>query len=284
MIRKIFPVFLLALLATACTEKTQVHLDSTYARLVVDGHISSDTGNYSVALTRSAEYFYNEPAPRVTGATVTVSDAGGTLTLHETEPGVSGIYETGPGYAGVKGNSYTLNISLKEEIGGSREYQATSALHPVAPIDSIRAEFHPDWGKKGIWTIKLWAQEPGDEVNYYLFNLYRNGKLLTDTITKKVVADDRFVNGSYMNGFDVMYLMHYQSWATIYPGDTITLQMSGITKEYYDFINQVDQSGFSIPFFSGPPANVKGNISNGGIGFFAAWSDSWCTAIVKGNR
>jgi hypothetical protein len=30
----------------------------------------------------------------------------------------------------------------------------------------------------------------------------------------------------------------------------------------------------SNPLFSGPPANVKGNISNGAIGFFAAYTTS----------
>ena len=148
-------------------------------------------------------------------------------------------------------------------------------------IDSIRAVFNPDWGKKGVWTIKLWAQEPGNEVNYYLFNLYRNGKLMTDTITKKVVSDDKFYNGSYMTGVDVIYINNQHAWETIYPGDTIMLQMSGITKEYFNFIDQVKQSGFNIPFFTGPPANVEGNISKGGIGFFSAYSNSFAKAVVK---
>ncbi len=281
MIKKTAYILLLVLLSAACTEKIDVDLDSTYTRLVVDGFIGSDTGNYLISLSKSAEYFYNEPAPRVTGALVTLSDGTETFTLHETLPGQSGTYQTGPGFAGKAGKNYTLRIGLNEEIGGAREFSAACDLLPVAPIDSVCAEFHSDWGKKGIWTIKLWAQEPGDETNYYLFNLYRNGQLLTDTITKKVVADDQFVNGSYLNGFDVMYLFHHQTWATIYPGDTITLQMSAITKEYFDFINQVDLSGVSIPFFTGPPANVKGNISNGAIGFFAAGSSSWYTAVVQ---
>ena len=143
------------------------------------------------------------------------------------------------------------------------------------------AFFNADWGPKGVWTIKLWAQEPGNEVNYYLFNLYRNGTLMTDTITKKVVSDDKFYNGSYMNGVDVIYINNQHAWETLYPGDIITLQMSGITKEYFDFINQVQQAGFNLPFFSGPPANVQGNVTNGGIGFFAAYSNSFATAIVR---
>jgi hypothetical protein len=58
------------------------------------------------------------------------------------------------------------------------------------------------------------------------------------------------------------------------------VQMSSITKEYYNFIQEVQQAGIQIPFFSGPPANVEGNISNGGVGFFAAYSNSFAKVII----
>jgi hypothetical protein len=281
MIRKTFHIILVLLLGAGCTEKINVKLDSTYTRLVVDGHIESDTGAYRVVLTRSADYFYNEPVPKVVNANVSISDGPNTFILHESQKGISGTYETDSNFAGKKGMTYTLHVELPEEIAGKTNFEATSYLPPVTHLDSIMAVFHPEWGPKGIWTIKLWAQEPGNEVNYYLFNLYRNGKLLTDTITKKTISDDKFYNGSYMNGVDVIYLNNEHKWETIYPGDTIMLQMSGITREYFDFIDQVKQSGFNIPFFSGPPANVKGNVTNGGVGFFAAYSNSFAKVMVK---
>ena len=281
MIRKILHFILFALLTVACTEKINLKLDTTYTRLVVDGNIESDTGVYHVALTKSADYFSNEPVPRVVNASVTISDGVNTFILHESQKGISGIYETDSGFIGQIGKTYTLQVDLPEAIAGKTNVEATSALLPVTRLDSIGAVFHPEWGKEGIWTIRLFAQEPGNETNYYLFNLYRNGKLMTDTITKKVVSDDKFYNGSYMNGVDVIYINNAHKWETIYPGDTIMLQMSGITKEYFNFINEVDQSGFNIPFFSGPPANIKGNVSNGGVGFFAAYSNSFAKIVVK---
>ncbi|MCK9203036.1 MAG: DUF4249 domain-containing protein [Bacteroidales bacterium] len=269
------------LLMNSCTEKVDVALDNTYTRLVVDGDISPDTAEYCIKLTKTADYFFNEPVPPVTNARVFLSDGETIIPLSETDSGISGIYATKPTFAGKPDRDYTLHINLSEEISGKSNFDATCKLNHVTPLDSIRAVFEPDWGSEGIWKIQLWAQEPGDEVNYYLFNLYRNGNLITDTITKKVVADDKFYNGSYMNGIDVLYLNNAHKWETIYPGDTITLQMSGITEEYYNFIMQVQQSGFSIPFFSGPPANVKGNISNGGVGFFAAYSNTFAKALVR---
>lgn len=281
MIKRIFHIILVAIVVTACTEKIDVELDNTYTRLVVDGHIESDTGAYQVILTKSADYFSNEPVPRVVNATVTLSDGENAYLMYETQPGISGIYETSTDFTGKKGRTYSLNVELQEDIAGKTSFEAASYLPPVTTLDSIMAVFHPEWGPEGIWTIKLWAQEPGDEVNYYLFNLYRNGKLLTDTITKKTISDDKFYNGSYMTGVDAIYINSANAWETIYPGDTVVLQMSGITREYFNFIDQVRQSGFSIPFFTGPPANVQGNVSNGGIGFFSAYSNSFATTIVK---
>jgi hypothetical protein len=232
-------------------------------------------------LTKSADYFSNTAVPRVVGATVSISDGVNSFLLHESQKGISGIYETDSNFTGIPGKSYTLHVDLPEGIAGKTSFAATSYLPTVTRLDSIKAIFHPEWGSKGMWTIKLWAKEPGNEVNYYLFNFYRNGKLMTDTITKKVISDDKFYNGSYMNGVDVIRINNSHEWETIYPGDTVMLQMSGITREYYDFIDQVKQSGFNIPFFSGPPANVKGNVNNGGIGFFAAFSNTFAKTVVR---
>lgn len=281
MIKRILYLIIIATMASACTEEIEVELDTTFTRLVVDGAIGNDTAAYRIKLSTTAGYFSNSPAPVVSGATLFLSDGEQIYPLSETNPGISGIYETPPDFAGSVGKEYRLTIELAEPIGGESVYEASSALKPVTSIDSIKAKFRPEWGPEGIWTVQLWAKEPGDQENYYLFNLYRNGILLTDTITKKVVADDRFVNGQYMNGFDVIYLNNANAWETIRPGDTITLQMSGITREYYQFVNQIRQSGFSIPFFSGPPANVEGNISDGGVGFFTAMSDTYKTTVVK---
>jgi hypothetical protein len=281
MTKYILYIAALLFLTTACTEEIDVNLGSTYTRLVVDGNIEADSGKYRINLTKSADYFYNEPVPRVNNATVSVYDGLTSYPLTETIPGVSGIYETGPGFKGQVGLKYTLNVNLNEPIAGTSTYEASCELKSVTRLDSIRAEFHPEWGKEGFWTVKLWAQEPGDEENFYLFNLYRNGVLMSDTIWDKVVSDDIYFNGSYMDGFDVFYIDNSETWETLHPGDTITMQMSGITKEYYQYIMQVQQAGFNIPFFSGPPANVVGNINNGGVGFFAAWSNSFSTAIVR---
>jgi hypothetical protein len=274
-------MLLLIILAASCTERIDVELDQTYTRLVVDGGISTDTGSYAIDLTRTADFFFNEPAPRVVNATVRLNDGDNEFMMYETVPGISGRYQTDSTFAGVIGKSYNITIELPEKIDNQTVYTASCKMMKVARLDSIAINFQPDWGNKGVWEIKLWAQDPPGEVNYYMFHYYRNDTLKTDSIWKVPTSDDRFFNGNYIAGITAVYINNNHPWETLRPGDKITLKMSGITKEYFDFINQVQLAGYNIPFFTGPPANVVGNISDGAVGFFSASSASWGQTVVK---
>jgi len=279
-LKTIIYLLLIMIMTVSCTEKVTINVGSTYVRFVTDGHISTDTVAYQITLTKSADYFYDAPSPKVVNAQVTLSDGDSIYTLHETQPGISGVYATDPSFYGKIGKTYTLNVQLPAAIGGNSSYSASCKLEHVAHLDSTKAVLHPEIGENGVWEILCYAQDPANEVNYYMFNLYRNGVLMTDSIHKVRVSDDKLINGSYFNG-SVIYLSNNRADEKLYPGDRITLVMSGITKEYFDFVQQVQQSGLNIPFFTGPPANIVGNISNAGIGFFAAYSNSYASTVVK---
>jgi hypothetical protein len=279
--KRIYIIIAAGIIAASCTEKINLKLDSTYTRLVVDGHIRSDTGSYTINLTKTSDYFSNAPAPREVNATVTLSDGTNTFHLTETVPGQSGVYQTDPKFAGVRGKNYILHISLAEVIASTTEYTASCNMDSVTKLDSIKAEFNPNFGKDGHWEVKVYAQDPPGRKNYYLMNLYRNNKLWSDTINKVNATDNQFYAGKYINGATAFYINNSHTYETLYPGDTIMVELSAITKEYFDFINQVKQAGFTIPFFSGPPANVVGNISNNGVGFFAAYSSSFAKTVVR---
>jgi len=280
--KKIFYlVALLAIIFAACTEKVNLTLDSSYTRLVVDGYIRSDTQVYRVNLTKTSDYFANVPSPRVVNATVTLTDGSTIVPLAETEPGISGVYETRRNFAGIAGHVYILNIHLAEAIAGKIEYSSSCRLIQVTKLDSTKIVFDANQGSEGIWHVKLYAKDPPGQKNYYMLNLYRNGNLWTDTINKVAVSDNQFFEGNYINGIDVFYINNARKYETLNVGDTIMLELSAITKEYYEFIDQVKQAGFNIPFFTGPPANIVGNVDNGGVGFFAAYSSSFAKTVVR---
>ena len=182
---------ILSILIVSCTEKIDIQLDDSYSRLVVDGSITTDTMSHSVVLTSTSSYFYNQPAPPVTGALVSISDGTQNFNLSETSPG---IYRTSPDVFGIPGKVYSLNIKLANAIGGYSDYTASSTLNPVTPMDSVTLKFHPEWSKKGIWEVKCYVQEP-PTVDFYRFLLSKNQTLFTDTLDEWIITDDMFYNG-----------------------------------------------------------------------------------------
>jgi len=271
----LFPI--LSIIAVSCTEKIEMELDESYTRLVVDGSISTDTMRHTVVLTTTSSYYYNQPAPPVTGAFVTISDGSHVYDLTEEKPGV---YLTAPSLFGIPGKTYSLNIKLVNAIGGYDSYTATSTLNAVTELDSVSLSFHPEWASDGIWELKCFVQEP-PTVDFYRFLLYKNQVLLTDTLDEWFITDDMFFNGNYTNGLPIAYLDQGNPEQGLKPGDIVMTEVNNIGNEYYGFLVESQTELFgSNPLFSGPPANIKGNINNGAVGFFAAYSVTRSYAIA----
>jgi uncharacterized protein DUF4249 len=256
---------LLGIALAACTEKIDVKLDETYTRLVVEGSITDDTCKHQIKLSTTSSYFYNQPAPIVSDAQVSISDGENIFQLSETEQ--AGLYETQE-MAGIIGKTYTLNIELAAEINGHKTYTSSDKMMTIGQIDSINLFYNDNWE---VWEIQLYAQEPPTE-DFYMFRWMKNNVMITDTIDEINVSDDSFFNGSYANGIGVGWLSDERDDEKPMPGDTITLIMSTTTEDYANFVWDVqDETGYNNPLFSGPPANIPSNISNGALGFFAAF-------------
>jgi len=272
-----FYILLLPIVFASCTERIDVELDDTFTRLVVDGSITTDTMAHTVRLSKTSDYFYNLPAPAVSGARVSITDGEVTYILHEDS---SGVYRTASSVYGSDGRTYTLNVELASPVGGFTNYMASSTIYPVAEMDSISLQFHEDWSEYGIWEIKCYVLEP-PTVEFYRFLVTKNSKMLTDTLNEWAITDDRFFNGNYTNGLPVGYLDQGEADQVVTEGDTVGAEINSIEKNYFNFIIEAQTELFgSNPLFSGPPANITGNINNGGVGYFAAYSITRSSAIV----
>lgn len=260
---------------TSCTEKIEIELDSTYDRLVVEGHITTDTTKHWVRLTHSKDYYGDQPASTISYAEVMLSDGNQTIELLE-NPNNPGYYETPADFYGETNKTYSIDVKLTEEIAETNRYESSCYLPPVGEIDSIQLVYNEDW--EG-YEVNIYAWEP-PSVDFYNFQVLKNNVMLSDTIDEWWISDDRFFNGNYTNGIMVGFLDANNPEEKPVPGDVITLKMSGITKDYYNFILQLqDQtSEYRNPLFSGPPANVITNIE-GATGFFAAYSTTYASII-----
>lgn len=267
-------VLIVVLFFFSCTEVIDIKLDSTDVRLVVDGKITTDTTIQFIKLTTSSSYFLNELPPVVSGANVKILYDNQEVALTETFQG-SGIYATPDNFYGEKGVDYTLNISLNDPIGGRKDFQAVSVMPETQfSIDSIVLEYQPNWD---FWAVNLYAWDP-PSTDFYKIDAMRNGSILTDTAYRSNVTDDRFFNGNNTNGLMVMYLRANE----VLPGDTITIILSSITKDYFEFFIELQtEAGHSNPLFSGPPANISSNVQPDGLGFFSTQSIVRASVVAK---
>jgi hypothetical protein len=276
--KKILIIITLAVWLGSCTEKIDIELDSTYERLAVEGYVTTDTSTHWVRLSRSSDYYSGNPPQAVSNAIVRISDGTTTLNLEEDDAN-PGFYKTSPDFFGLPNRTYSLAIELAEEIGGFKNYSASCRLNPVAEIDSIRVQYNEDWE---IYEVQIFALEP-PTTDFYSFEVLKNGVLLTDTINKVWISDDRYFNGNYTLGALVGILDPENPRENPEPGDVITLKMNNITRDYYKFILELQDQTFQYrnPLFSGPPANVLTNIENA-HGFFAAYSTTYSSTVFKG--
>lgn len=255
----------------SCTERIDLPLNESSVRLVVDGAVTNEKGIHRISLSTTTSYYYNQEPPKVTGAVVNISDGENISRLTEDIPG---IYQTSSDFCGIVGKAYTLNIKLASPVGGYTEYTSTTIMPHATVLDSVDLAFYPEFGDEGVWEVRCFMSDP-QEANYYRFLISRNEDMLSDTLNEWIVTDDRFFNGTYTYGAVISYLDQASAEEKLMPGDTVNVELNTINKEYDDFLSdaQIELQG-SNPLFSGPPANVRGNISNDAIGFFAAYTVS----------
>jgi uncharacterized protein DUF4249 len=263
-----------AIVLGACTEKIDIDLGTTYTRLTVEGYITPEENEQYVRLTKTSDYFANKPSPAVSGANVIIDD-GTSLVEFVEDIARPGYYNAPTNFIGIPGNSYKLNIKLTEDINGSSEYNAEETMpFPAERVDSIALEYNDLWE---MWMVKLYAWEP-PSTDYYMFNGLVNGELITDTVSSKNISDDRLFNGNYTAGAVVLVINEED----INDGDIFTLVLSNITEEYANFMLDVQtEIQPHDPMFSGPPANVRSNINNDGIGYFSAYPSVYSSTVAK---
>jgi len=283
---RIISIYILSILSAGCTETIDnIQLDSTRSRLVVEGYISTDTTCQMVKLSKLGDALMKDQIQVISNALITISDGSKTFNLTEDQI-KKGTYFTTPDVFGVVGRTYTLlikNVDINDDLV-MEEYTARSLLKPLNPIDSIHLVYNNLNPRFKNWSVNLYAMDPGQGRNFYLFKVLKNNTLLTDSIFKYSIGDNNSFEGKYFNGFPVYNLREERKDEKLTPGDTVTLEMYGITEDYYSFIYSYISDHYpKVPIFSGPSANIPTNIKpiEDAVGVFAAYSIKRKSVIYK---
>ena len=279
-------IFIIGILIQSCTEDYDIKLNSIDPILVVDGSITDQAMPQYIILMKSAEYFSNEPNPPVSEAIVSVNDGESTYLFNELDE-LPGFYQSPDGFQGVIGRAYHLlieNVDINSD-GIMETYEAESTMKKVAPLDSVTIDYFEEYGSK-YWRLRVNAWDPSDTSNFYVFKAYKNDTIVTDQIQEwNPVSDELFEEGQYASE-PVIWLEEEDEdgnrrFQAPNLGDVYTLEMDGVTEDYYDYLIAVQlEMQPKVPIFSGPAANVPTNISNGALGYFSVYSVSKSKVVI----
>jgi hypothetical protein len=270
-------LILMIVVLAGCDEAITLDLKQTPPRVVIEGQVTDVSGLQFVHITRSLDFYQSGKAEAVKNALVTITDDTGESIrfLHNPRQHAdsTGYYVSQGHFVGTVGRTYTMNVLLDDVT-----YTASDKLLRVTSFDSLgyqpnrfRNRDKPTDGK--IMELLMYAKEPQETEDNYLFKFYRNDSLIYTDKNDVYVFNDYGI-GERIDG--VTSPVYYA------PGDTARVEMYSITRDGYLFYNDLATIMNSDGgMFSPPPANPRSNISGGALGFFQVSSMTTAGLIVK---
>jgi hypothetical protein len=264
--KNIFIVLLISIFFWSCDEPVRLDVDQGEARVVIEGLVTNLPGHQYVKLSHTAGFYDTGKSPRITNASVLVTDDAGNEFPFIHNPGnladSAGYYLPEGSFTGEIGRTYSLRVTIDDEV-----YEAKDKLFNVTPIDSLtyqvdedEKEDPEDDGK--FYEVLIYAKEPQDTKDFYLFRFFRNDSIIVNNDTEIYFTDDETL-GEKIDGVS----------SPIYfaPGDRARCEIYSISRNAFIFYNDLQNLLNSDGgLFSQPPSNSRTNISNGALGFFQA--------------
>jgi hypothetical protein len=279
--KNIFFLALMVAVLASCTEDVKLDLDQQTPSVVIDGQVTNRAALQRVKLSRTVDFYQNGKTPRITDGTVLVEDDAGNSYpfVHNprNHPDSAGYYKPVTPFTGVIGRTYKLTV----EADG-KTFTAEDRMFSVLTLDSLtdrKADKNDDDeasdpkepGK--IYELQMYAREPQDEENFYLFKFYRNDSLKYYEDTDVYVSDDALL-AENIDGITspVYYAV----------GDHARVEGYSLTRRayvYYTDLNSIlnnDGGGMFGPI----PASPRTNIEGGALGIFQVSSLSDISTVV----
>jgi hypothetical protein len=287
----IAPVFLYS-----CEKEVKFDLGSSAEKVVVEGTIETGLPPY-VFLTKSIGFFGKVDLNTlghsfIHGAKITVSEGNNSFVLREYQVSNSGVafsfYTVDSAdiaalaFRGTVGKTYKLKI----EYSG-KTYESVTTIPPPKGLDSLWAEAPKpeEMPKDYPNSMLLFGRytDPdtlGNRVRYFT---KRNNQLFLAPYYS--VNDDAIVNGSKVDiqlaaGFDRMDTINLQTFGYFYKGDTVIVKWSSIDKGVFDFWRTLEFSYGSTGNPFAAPVKVTSNISNGALGVWAGYGNTYDTLVI----
>jgi hypothetical protein len=262
---RLFVVILSAIVLVSCEEAIVLDLEQAPPKIVIEAQVTNKPGYQYAKISRSTDFYGSGSTPRITNAVVTVEDDLGEVIsfIHNPRGNAdsAGIYVPQAPFTGEVGRTYTLRVDVDGEI-----FSAEDKLLSVIPIDSLKYQVSEDQEEEPedagkIYELLLFAREPQDQDNFYLFKFFRNDSLTFFNDTDIYFTDDEFL-AEKIDGVP----------SPVYYGkdDVGRVEIFSLSRVGYVYYNDLwsllnnDGGGMFGPI----PSSPRTNLTNGAIGFF----------------
>ena len=155
-------------------------------------------------------------------------------------------------------------------VAQGTEYDAVSTMPQKVYIDSLYSTVRTSFGGSTGYDIYIMFKDPpqANNYNYYRVNARSSALIPTDSIDgiRYRLFTDELTKGQEMT-------VRIRGGDKVNTGDTITIELLSIDKATYDYFTTLsnilssDQSPTSLA-----PQNPISNISDGALGYFAAFT------------
>ena len=136
---------------------------------------------------------------------------------------------------GMDSGQIGQTYTLQIELANGERYTASETMMRNTVIDSMSYEY---FSFASLYNVNIWTQEPAGKGDSYLWNVYINPPLKLDSIR-------------------------------------VGVETVNVSQNFFEFVvTALLETEFRGTPFDGPPANIRGNISDGALGYFSVTSVS----------
>lgn len=252
-------ILLAAGMFASCERVIDINLNSAAPKYVIEGVITNQQNAPArVLITQTKNFNEDNNFPPVTGATVTISDNGGTpVALTEK---ADGSYQSAA-FTGTPGHTYVLNVVINGTV-----FTAASTMPQQVNMDSLYVSDENLFGDvHKIANVDF--KDPAGKGNAYRWVQYVNGKKeKTIFVRDDDLTDGRAVNRKlfYFNDDD-----DDDDSRDIKTNDNLRVEMLCIDMSVYKYWYSLDASATGENQ-QATPANPVTNIKGGALGYFSA--------------
>lgn len=268
---QVIPVIFAAILAiSGCLQNITIDLPEYESQLVVESYLDANISFYVVSVTESVSFFtpgtlpVSQSLPVVNSAIITITH--GNIT--DTIPYIDSLrVYIKPLQNSMQATDFEPYLLRVEDTATNRIATATTRFLPQIPIDTVLYLLNDSLQA----AMLLYFYDPKPDTNYYkpwfanAANIFDRDSLYTWEFGDKALGNDRT-----SVGMDYHYRLN----------DTVVARLYHISREYYRFLDTVDDAADAS---SGPftrPARIESNIQ-GGTGIFTALTYDQRIVVIK---